>query len=362
VMAALVSGNSVLFKPSEFAVLAGALLGEMLWEAGVPRDVFQVVQGAGDVAAAAIKLHPNKVAFTGSVTTGRKVAAAAAEQLIPVTLELGGKDASLVLDDADLDRAAKGITFASMANAGQACASVERVFVHRTVIDAFVAKLAHEIREHVRVMSADGHPRLSSITTPAQLKLIDSQVREALTQGAQAIVGGQVLDHGGGRFYEPTLLVNVTPEMRVLNEETFGPVVAVVAVDSDDEAIRRANETQFGLLASVWTRDRERGLRIARQLKGGHIGLNDHLLSANLPAIPWGGMDDSGYGRTHGAEGILSMTTTQTISYDLLPISASESLVWFPHTEAKRKLLLRIIALMQGPTLKERLKALTGKF
>ena len=362
IMAALVAGNTVVYKPSEFGTLAGELIATMLWEAGVPRDVFQIVQGAGDVAAAAIKAKPNKITFTGSVATGRKVASAASELLIPVTLELGGKDAAIVLEDADLNRTAKGIAFASMANAGQACASVERVYVMRSVAEAFTQKLAKEIEDHVRVKTGDGKLRLAPVTTPMQLKIIDSQVQEALSQGAQAVIGGRVIENGGGRFYEPTILTHVTPEMRVLTDETFGPVVAIVPVDTETEAIGLANGTNYGLLGSVWTRDRARGLRIARQLKAGHAGVNDHLISANLPSLPWGGVGDTGYGRTHSQEGLLEMTTTQAISVDLIPISVSENLIWYPHTEQKRNLLLRVIAFLQAPSLKEWMKALTGKF
>jgi acyl-CoA reductase-like NAD-dependent aldehyde dehydrogenase len=362
IIAALVAGNTVIFKPSEFATLTGELLATMLWEAGVPRDVFQIAQGTGEVAAAAIKAKPNKITFTGSVATGRKVAAAAAEHLIPVTLELGGKDAAIVLEDADLDRTAKGIAFASMANAGQACASVERVYVMRSIADAFTAKLAHEITEHVRVRTNDGSLSLSPMTTPAQLKIVESQVQDAIAQGAQAVIGGSVIQNGGGRFYEPTILTNLTPAMRVLTDETFGPVVSIVPVDSVDEAIQFANGTGYGLLGSVWTRDRMRGLQLARQLKAGHASVNDHLISANLPSLPWGGVGETGYGRTRGKEGLLEMTTTQGVSVDLIPVSVSESLIWYPHTPQKRNLLLRLIALLQAPTRKEWLKALTGKF
>ncbi|MBX3081476.1 MAG: aldehyde dehydrogenase family protein [Anaerolineae bacterium] len=362
IMAALIAGNTVLFKPSEFAVLSGELLANMLWEAGVPRDVFQIIHGTGEVAAAAIKAKPNKIAFTGSVSTGRKVAAAAAEHLIPVTLELGGKDATIVLEDADLDRAAKGVTFGSMANAGQACASVERVYVMRSVMDSFVQKLAKEITEHVRVRTQDGSLCLAPMTTAMQLKIVESQVQEALAQGAQAVIGGRVIENGGGRFYEPTILTDLKPAMRVLTDETFGPVVSIVPVDSEEEAVQLANGTGYGLLGSVWTRDRARGLRIARQLKAGHAGVNDHIISANLPALPWGGVGETGYGRTRGKEGLLEMTTTQGISVDLVPISISEMLIWYPHTQLKQNLLMRIIAFMQGPTIKEQIKALTGKF
>jgi len=176
------------------------------------------------------------------------------------------------------------------------------------------------------------------------------------------VIGGRVIENGGGRFYDPTVLTNLKPEMRVLTDETFGPVVSIVPVDSEEEAVRLANGTGYGLLGSVWTRDRARGLRIARQLKAGHAGVNDHIISANLPALPWGGVGETGYGRTRGKEGLLEMTTTQGISFDLIPVSVSEMLIWYPHTPQKHNLLTRIIAFMQGPTLKEQIKALTGKF
>jgi succinate-semialdehyde dehydrogenase/glutarate-semialdehyde dehydrogenase len=358
IVTALLAGNSVIFKPSEFCPLSGQLIAEMLWEAGVPRDVFQVVQGEGDVAAATIRLRPDKIVFTGSVPTGRKVALAAAEQLIPVTLELGGKDAAIVLDDADLDRAAKGITFAGMTNSGQACASVERVFVMRSVAEPFLERLVQEVRDNLCQIGPEGTVRLTPITTPGQLQLIDAQVKEALAHGATAVIGGRVLDHGdGGRFYEPTILTNVTPAMRILTEETFGPVIPVMVVENDEEAIKLANDTGFGLLGSVWTQDRERGLRIARELKTGHSAINDHLLSANIPYLPWGGVGLTGYGRTRGPEGLLEMTTTQGFSYDLVQFPLYAQLLQYPHTDAKHNLVSRALTLLYGPTVGERLKA-----
>lgn len=358
VAAALIAGNTVIYKPSEACPLTGQLLGNLLWEAGIPRDVFQVAQGAGDVAAAMIQERPDKIVFTGSVPTGRKVAMAAAEQLIPVTLELGGKDAAIVLDDADLDQAARGIAFAGLANSGQVCASVERVYVMRSVADQFVQKLTEVIQTHLQERDVHGEVALTPITTPAQLKIIDGQVNEALAGGARAVTGGRVIERDGGRFYAPTVLVDVTPDMRVMCEETFGPVIPVMVVDSDDEAIRRSNEAGFGLLGSVWTRDRARGLRIARELKTGHSSLNDHLISASIPSLPWGGVGLTGHGRTRGPEGLLDMTTPQGVSFDMVRLPIFEELVQFPHTPLKLGVIKRLLMVLYGPTWGERLKAL----
>ncbi|MFN8418841.1 MAG: aldehyde dehydrogenase family protein [Anaerolineae bacterium] len=361
IVAALLAGNSVIFKPSEFTPLCGQLLAEIIWEAGIPRDVLQIVQGYGDVAAAAIQQKPDKICFTGSVATGKKVALAAGEQLIPVTLELGGKDAAIVLEDADLDTAARGIAWSGLLNGGQACAGVERTFVMRSVYDAFLGKLQQEIKQHVDLQSTDGKPITTPITTGAQLKIIDGQVREAVEQGATVLLGGHVAQTTEGRYYEPTVITNVKSEMKIMTAETFGPVIAVVPIDDDAEAIRRANETNFGLVASIWTRDRERGLEIARQLKAGHASLNDHLISAFMPSMPWGGVGDTGYGRTRGEEGLRDMTRPMGIAYDLLSVPVFEQLIWYPHTPAKLDLMKRLLGVLYAPGLLAKLKALLGR-
>jgi succinate-semialdehyde dehydrogenase/glutarate-semialdehyde dehydrogenase len=358
-IAALLAGNTVVFKPSEYTKLSGDLIARLLWEAGVPRDVLQVVQGDGAIAAGLIQQRPNKICFTGGVHTGRKVATAAAELLIPVTLELGGKDAALILEDADLNRAATALTWASMLNAGQICGAVKRIFVMRPVLEPFVKVLTDSIRAHIRIGVHD-EATMGPIMLSGQLTVVKEQVADALTKGATVAIGGHEahVPESGGMFYEPTILLNVTPDMRVAYEETFGPVVAISAIDSDEEGIQRANETSYGLTASVWTRNAQRGLRIARKIRTGYVGINDHLLAASHPTLPWGGVGDTGYGRTRSEAGLLDMTTEQALSYDWLPTTLVESLVYPPVTPVKQQILRRFVDLTHGVSLRDRLRAL----
>ncbi len=358
IAAALITGNTVVYKPSEFATRSGEVLAKAIREAGIPPEVFQIVHGEGDIGAALIREKPDKICFTGSVGTGRKVAAAAGELLIPVTLELGGKDAAIVLDDADLDRAAAGITWGGMINAGQACASVERVYVARSVADQLVEKMAKIINDNVRLGPGNASgTTMGAITTDAQIRLINSQVQEAVAQGARVVVGGHVAEDKIGRFYVPTLITDVTPDMRVVRDETFGPVIVVVPVDSDEEALRLANSSSYGLTGSIWTRNRARGIMLARQMQAGNVGVNDHLMSASVPNLPWGGVKDSGYGRTRGREGLLEMTYTQSLSTErLMPLP--REFFWYPYTPTKYNLLRRVLRLLYGPTWGDRLRAL----
>ncbi len=358
IISALITGNTVVFKPSEFATQSGEVLAQVIAEAGIPRDVFQIVHGLGDVGAALIRERPNKICFTGSAATGRKVAAAAGEMLIPVTLELGGKDAAIVLEDADVDRAAAGITWAGVVNAGQACLAIKRVYVMRPVAEQLVEKMTKVIDEHIRLGPGQApDTTLGPITTEAQIRIISSQVQEAVAQGAKVIVGGRMAEGTAGRFYLPTLLTNVTPDMRVVRDETFGPVIVVVPVDSEEEALNLANSSNYGLTGSVWTRNRARGLALARRLQVGHASVNDHVVSASVPEVPWGGVKDTGNGRTRGREGLLEMTTPHVVSIERFKPLPRE-FFWYPYMPLKNKLLRRALHLLYAPTWRERLRAL----
>jgi acyl-CoA reductase-like NAD-dependent aldehyde dehydrogenase len=358
IVAALIAGNTVVYKPSEFATRSGDVLAKVIGDAGFPPDVFQIVHGRGDVGAALIRERPDKICFTGSVATGRKIAAAAGERLIPVTLELGGKDAAIVLEDANLDRTAAGVAWAGMINAGQVCASVERVYVMRPVADKLVEKMAKVINDYVRLGPGESSgSTMGAITTDAQLRIISSQVQEAVAQGARVVAGGHMAEDKGGRFYVPTLITDVTPDMRVVKDETFGPVIAVVPVDSEEEALELANASNFGLTGSVWTRNRARGVALARRMQVGTASVNDHLMSASVPNMPWGGVKDSGFGRTRGREGLLDMTTSQSLSIERLAPLPRE-FFWYPYKPIKGKLLRRVLRLLYAPTWGERLRAL----
>lgn len=356
VVTALLAGNSVLYKPSEYATQIGELLAMAIAEAGFPPEIFHILHGYGPTGAALVEAGPDRIFFTGSVPTGKRIAQAAAEKLIPVTLELGGKDAAIVLADADITRAATGVVWSAMFNAGQTCGSVERVLVDRRIADRFVAAMQKVIER--QVLNGDGSPRreLAAVTTPAQIEIIDSQVKDALAQGARAVTGGHRLDRAGGRYYAPTILVDVTPGMRVFQEETFGPVVAVLPFDTLDEAVTLNNATEFGLIASIWTRDERAALRLTPRLKVGNVAINAHLEATGLTSTPWGGIKASGYGRSHGPDGLLEMTYSQTINADRFGFLHEP--FWYPYTPVKRSFFSRLIHLLYGPTWRDRLKAL----
>ena len=358
IISALIAGNSVVYKPSEYSTQMGELIMRLLAEAGVPHDVVQIAHGAGDLGAALINAKPNKIVFTGSTANGKKIAMAAGQHLIPVTLELGGKDAAIVLEDADLDRTAEGLVWAGMFNAGQMCVSIERIYVRREVADQLVEKMAKVMQDHLRVGPGDQiENSIGAITTPAQMEIISRHIREAVEHGARVVVGGRAVEDSSGRFYLPTLLTDVTPEMRVMKDETFGPVLVVVPVASDEEAISLANNTSFGLTGSVWTRNRDRGLALGRRMRVGHAGLNDHVISASAPNLPWGGVGDSGYGRTRGKEGLIDMTFAQVVSAERFAPLPRE-VFWYPYTPLKITLIRRAIKFMYAPTLRDRLHAL----
>jgi acyl-CoA reductase-like NAD-dependent aldehyde dehydrogenase len=317
VLPALVAGNAVVLKPSELTPATGLLLGELLHEAGVPRDVLQVLTGAGPTGAALARAAVDKVSFTGSVATGRKVAMACAERLVPCSLELGGSDPALVLDDADAELAARGIAWARFSNAGQTCTAPKRVFVTAGVHDRFLAALVRQV-EQLRVGSADTGVDVGPLVHPSQATTLHAQLDDALARGARVAARSPgVPEHDG--FFPPTVLVDVAPDMRVMREETFGPLLPVVKVHDDAEAVARANDSEFGLSASVWSRDRAHARAIADRLEAGTVAINDAVIVAGMAEVPFGGVKASGLGRAHGLAGLMEFTRTRAVVDEALP-------------------------------------------
>jgi len=320
---ALLAGNAVVLKPAEATPLTALWLASKLERAGLPAGLFQVVVGDGPTLGPALVEGVDYLHFTGSTEVGRKLAAAAGERLIGASFELGGKNPMVVLDDADLDAAAAGAVSACFASAGQLCVSAERLYVPRATMADFLARL-REVVEGLAIGPAfDWSTDIGSLAGPEQLAKVSSHVEEAVAAGAIAICGGRALPDLGPFFYAPTVLIDVTPDMAVYSEETFGPVVSVYPYDSDDEAVALANDGEYGLNASVWTSDAARGRRIARRLRFGTVGVNDPYTAAwGSTAAPMGGFGQSGVGRRHGAEGILKYTEAQTIATQrLLPLA-----------------------------------------
>jgi acyl-CoA reductase-like NAD-dependent aldehyde dehydrogenase len=301
---ALAAGNTVVFKPSELTPLVGVRLAEIAARSIAIPNVLQVVTGAGPTGGALAKSAVNKIAFTGSTATGKKVMAAAAERLTPVLMELGGKDPMIVADDADLDKAAEAAVFGALTNAGQACISVERVYVHEAIYDRFVDKVVKEVRD-VKVGGDDGH--LGAMTSPQQVEIVRDHLEDAAKRGAKVLTGGA--NAISGNFIQPTVLVDVTPEMKVMKEETFGPVIPIVKVGSTEEALRAANDTPFGLGSTVFAGRKAR--EIADRIKAGMTSVNSVMAFSAITSLPFGGVGDSGFGRIHGDEGIREFTRTK---------------------------------------------------
>jgi len=320
---ALVAGNAVVSRPDNQTALTTLWAHELAERAGLPKDVWQVVLGRGANLGAALIERADFVDYTGSTATGRTIAGQAAVRLIGCSLELGGKNPMLVLADADIAKAADGAIRACFSSAGQLCESMERIYVHTEVYDDFVAQFVAQV-EQVRLgANLDYDSDMGSLTFPRHLESIAAHVEDARAKGATVLTGGRARPDLGPYFYEPTVLTDVTPEMDVYRDETFGPVVSLYRVADDDEAVERANDTDYGLNASIWSRDGKRAQRIAERLKAGAVNINEGYAAAWASVdAPSGGLGDSGLGRRHGAEGILKYTDVQTIAVQrLLPIA-----------------------------------------
>jgi acyl-CoA reductase-like NAD-dependent aldehyde dehydrogenase len=322
---ALLAGNAVVFKPSEVTPRSGELVKE-LFAGLLPQGVLEIVQGDAQVGAALCSADVDLVVFTGSVATGRKVAHACAERLVPCSLELGGKDAAIVLHDANLDRAANGVVWGAMTNAGQNCASVERVYVDRRVGEAFIKR--------VRDVVAALRPGIdvASLATSSQKAIVARHVGDAVARGAEVVVGGS--GEAATRAFAPTVVRVDSDDMSLMREETFGPILPIALVDGPDEAIARANASRYGLTASLWTRDLRGARRLARRLRAGVVTINNHAFTGALPAAPWSGYGDSGWGITNSPLALDALTRPRFVLVD--KSRARRELWWYPYTPALR--------------------------
>ena len=343
---ALAAGAAVLLKPSEVTPLSAVELVRGWNEVGAP-PVLGLVTGYGDTGAAVIE-NSDYVHFTGSTATGRKVAVACAQRLIPFSLELGGKDPAIVLADADLERAANGIAWGGMFNSGQVCISVERVFVEAPVYDEFVAKLADRVASVKQGQEAGSESSFDTgaMATGAQRDIVARHVDEATAAGAKVLAGGKPT--GVGTFFAPTVLADVTPDMTCMTEETFGPTLPVVKVADVDEAVRLANDSRYGLSATVWTGDTARGERLARRLDCGAVNINDAMTNVFCPTLPMGGWKDSGIGyRSGGAAGLIKFCRQQAITAPRLPTQRSEML-WYSAPKKQGRFALAAMRAFAG--------------
>ena len=359
VISALAAGNTVVLRPSTSTPLAALLLGEVLIEAGLPPGVFNAAV-CRTAQAEEMILHPDirTVMFTGSVGVGKRIMELASRNLTNIVLELGGKDPMIVLRDADLDRAARGAVWAAFMNCGQSCASVERVYVAREIEAGFTARVV-DLEGALKV----GDPLepgtdMGPMTTLSQLETVLSQLRDAGEKGARTLTGGGRLEGRAGYFLAPTVLSGVDHGMAVMTEETFGPVLPIMAFADEDEAVALANDCKYGLTASVWTRDRKAAARIAGRLEAGSVTINDHMFSFIEPKAIWGGIKQTGLGRSHGPYGLLNLVNIKFISGDFP--SGRENLWWFPYGPAKSALMARAIELLYGRGRGRKTRALFG--
>jgi len=312
---ALAAGNAVVFKPSELTPLIAVKLAEIATKTfGLP-DLLQVVTGAGATGAALAKSAIDKIAFTGSAGTGKRVMITAAERLTPVLLELGGKDPMIVAEDADLDKAAEACVYGALTNAGQACVSVERVYVADAVHDKFVDKVVEAVRA-LKTGGDDGH--LGAMTSPAQVAIVKDHLADAVAKGAKVKTGG--IDAISGSYIQPTVLTEVTHSMKVMSDETFGPVIPIQRVSSLDEAIKLANDTSFGLGSTVFAGDASVARKLASRIRAGMTSVNSVMAFAGIPSLPFGGVGDSGFGRVHGDEGIREFTRVKSTAEQVFPL------------------------------------------
>jgi len=344
---ALVAGNTVVLKPSEATPFSARCVEEVFSAAGLPEGVFNLVTGDGETGEALVEADVDKISFTGSVATGRRVAEICGRNLVPCTLELGGKDAMIVCADADLDRASRGAVYGAFTNSGQVCTSTERVYVVDEIAEEFTRRCVDRTSELRQ--GAKGEFDVGSIILPRQIETIDAHVEDAVARGARVLAGGRRNPNEPGYFYEPTILADVTHDMRVMCEETFGPVLPIMRVADEAEALRRANDSRYGLNANVWTRNKHRGTELARAIESGCVVVNDCMVTYAVAEAPFGGVKDSGIGRVNGAVGLRGFCVVQSIVVDRR--SGRSEALWFPYSQRTLVTIKRMIRFVWGTSL-----------
>ncbi len=353
---ALMAGNAVIIKPSELTPLSALFGAEIAAKAGFPEHLLQVVTGYGATGEALVD-HADMIAFTGSVETGKRVMRRAADRVIPVSLELGGKDPMIVLKDAALDRAVGACVWGAMMNCGQICTSIERVYVEAAVYQQFVDKVVARVRA-IRQGPSANDVDVGCITSEAQLKKIVAQVDEALAKGAKALTGGRRNPSLPGYYYEPTVLVDVDDSMQVMTEETFGPIIPIVKVNDAAEALRLANASRYGLSGSIFTRDPALARHLADEMQSGSVCINDSLVPFIVVDAPMGGRKDSGFSSRHGAQGIRKFCQQKTIVIDRFGLK--EEFPWYPASKQKALQVRHLLNLLCHSGWRHKLSALKG--
>ncbi len=341
---ALMAGNAVVLKPSEVTPRSGQLVADLFEAAGLPEGVLTVLTGDGETGAALIESGVDKISFTGSVATGRLVGEACGCRLIPCTLELGGKDAMVVCADADLDRAAGAALAGGFMNTGQYCSGTERIYVVDEVADAFTRKVVERVAKLRQ--GASGEFDVGAICWEPQLEIIERHVQDAVAKGARVLAGGRRNPALRGLFFEPTVLADVSHDMLVMREETFGPVLPIMPVSDEDEAIRLANDSVYGLGASVWTRDPHKGVELARRIEAGSICINDMSMTYGALEAPFGGLKDSGVGQVNGEAGLKGCCCAQPVITDRF--GGRQSASHYPYSSKKDEGMQRFMRFLWG--------------
>ena len=348
IIPALVAGNTVVLKPSELTPQVGLAIRGLLEAANLPPGVAQVILGDGPTGQALAAAAIQKLIFTGSVATGKRIQAKAAERLLPTVLELGGKDAMIVCADANLETASSGAVWGAFTNAGQTCVSVERVYVVRDVAEKFITLCVSKAKRLRLGRGDDPSTEVGPLIRDRQVAIVEQQVCEAVTQGAEVLCGGRRPNLPGlkGFFYEPTVITRVNQQMRLMREETFGPVLPIMVVENEAAAVALANDSDFGLSASVWTRDRKRGERLARQIEAGAVMVNDCISYFGISEAPHGGLKSSGIGRTHSRLGLMEMVQVKYIDTDLAP--GIPKVWWYGYSAKARRFAQGFVAFLFG--------------
>ncbi len=354
---ALAAGNTVVLKPSSTTPFTGLFIGEIFREAGLPPGVLNVVNTRAAQAEGMIT-HPlvQTVMFTGSVGIGRRVMELAARNLTHIVLELGGKDPMIVCDDADLELAARGAVWAAFMNTGQSCASIERAYVDERIAEAFTARVLELARSLKVGDPADPEIDIGPMTTEDQRRTVEEQIAEARAKGAKVLCGGERPDGRSGYFLTPAVVTGVDHSMRIMTEETFGPVLPIMTFKTLEEAAALANDCEYGLTASVWTRSRLRAKWLAERIEAGTVTVNDHMFSFTDPRAIWGGIKKTGVGRSHGPYGLLDISNIKLVSYDFH--RRQDQLWWYPYGRGKGGLMRNAVVLLHHRKLRVRLRSL----
>ena len=347
VIQAVLCGNSVVVKPSEVTPMSGALVQEIFALAEAPQHLVQTVIGDGETGAELIDQGPDKVSFTGSVVTGKKIAAKCGQMLIPYSLELGGKDAMIVCSDADIKDAASGAVVGSCMNAGQYCCGTERIYVMDDVYDEFVDEVVSITK--TLIQSNDCKGDVGPTFWDKQIDIIEDHVKDAVDKGAKILVGGKRNPMFEGLYFEPTVLVEVTHEMKIMKDETFGPIISIMKVQSEDEALMLANQSHYGLNGNVWTKDLKKGQRLAKSIETGACSVNDMAMSYGVNEVPFGGVKESGLGVVNGKEGLLAYAHPMPI------IIGKKSASAYPYTDKSFEQLKGALKIFWGNRLVRKL-------